>query len=50
MILSLLVASGGAIWAIQYRRCRLVSGPWISHMLVDLAILGIGYDLIRGLL
>jgi membrane protease YdiL (CAAX protease family) len=44
------VAAGGALWAWLYRRCRLLAGPWISHMLVDLAILGIGYDLIRGYL
>ncbi len=48
--LSLSVAAGGALWAWSYRRCRLLSGPWISHMLADLAIMAIGYDLIRGLL
>jgi membrane protease YdiL (CAAX protease family) len=47
---SLAVGIGGVIWATVYRRCRLLAAPWISHMMVDLAILTIGYDLIRGLL
>ncbi len=47
---SLTVALGGMIWAMVYRRCRLLAAPWISHILVDLAILAIGYDVIRELL
>jgi membrane protease YdiL (CAAX protease family) len=50
MAFSLAVGGGGAAWAAVYRRCRLLAAPWISHMLVDLAILAIDYDLIRGLL
>ena len=47
---SLVVAIGGVIWAMVFRRCRLLAAPWISHIMVDLAILAIGYDLIRELL
>ncbi len=47
---SLAVALGGVVWAMVYRRCRLLAAPWISHILVDLAILAMGYDLIRELL
>lgn len=48
--LSLAVALGGVIWAMVYQRCRLLAAPWISHILVDLVIMAIGYDLIRELL
>jgi CAAX protease family protein len=47
---SLVVALGGVTWAMVYRHCRLLAAPWISHILVDLAIFAIGYDLIRELL
>ena len=48
--LSLAVTGGGAVWAVIYRRCKRLAAPWISHVLVDLAILSMGYDLIRNLL
>jgi membrane protease YdiL (CAAX protease family) len=47
---SLAVAGGGAAWAMIYRRCKRLAAPWISHILVDLAILSMGYDLIRDLM
>ena len=50
LALSLAVGLGGAIWAVIYHRCRLLAAPWISHILVDLAILAIGYHLISELL
>jgi len=48
--LSLVVALGGALWAVVYQHCRLLAAPWISHVLVDLAIMAIGYDLVREFL
>ena len=45
--LSLGVAGAGAFWAWLYHRSGGLAGPWLSHMLVDLAIFAIGYDLIR---
>jgi membrane protease YdiL (CAAX protease family) len=42
------VAVGGAIWAWLYHRSGSLLGPWMSHLLVDAAIFGIGYDLVRS--
>ena len=42
------VAVGGAVWAWIYHRSKTLYGPWISHLLVDIAIYAIGYDLIRN--
>ncbi|MCU0958698.1 MAG: CPBP family intramembrane metalloprotease [Pirellulaceae bacterium] len=49
-LFSLAVAVGGAVWAWLYASSRSLLGPWLSHMLVDLAIFVIGYDLVRELL
>ncbi len=40
------VAMGGAFWAWLYARSRSLYGPWLSHALVDAALMAIGYDLI----
>lgn len=37
------VALGGVIWNIHYERERTLAGAWISHMMVDLAIMAVGY-------
>jgi membrane protease YdiL (CAAX protease family) len=42
---SLAVAIGGALWAWQYRATGSLTGPWLSHLLIDAAIMAIGYDL-----
>lgn len=44
-IASLAVAAGGAWWCWLYHRSGSLAGPWISHALVDAAIMAIGYDL-----
>ena len=43
-LLSLAVATGGVFWAWLYHRSDSLLGPWLSHLLVDAAIFGIGYD------
>ncbi len=43
---SLCVAIGGVLWAWLYNRYKTLYGPWVSHLLVDLGIMYIGYDLI----
>lgn len=40
------VGLGGALWCWLYRRQKTLVGCWISHALVDTAILCIGYQLI----
>ncbi len=46
--LSACVAVGGAVWAWLYHRSRSLYGPWASHLLVDAALMWIGYDLWRS--
>jgi len=40
------VAAGGAFWARLYDRSRSLRGPWLGHMLVDAALMAIGYDML----
>ncbi len=44
-LFSFAIAIGGAFWAWLYAQSRSLIGPWLSHMLVDVAIFLIGYDL-----
>jgi hypothetical protein len=48
-LFSLGVAVGGATWAWLYDRSGRLGPSWLSHFLVDGAILGIGYFLVRPL-
>ncbi len=48
--MSLGVAVGGFAWAWIYRRSQSLLGPWLSHLLVDAAIFGLGYFLVRAVL
>jgi len=43
------VAVGGMLWAGLYQRTGDLYGSWLSHMLVDFAIMLVGYDLWRML-
>lgn len=49
-VCSLGVAIGGAFWAWQYHRAGRLVYPWVSHMLVDAGIFGLGYFLVRAML
>jgi len=49
VLLSAAVALGGGLWAWLYARHGSLYPPWLSHVLADLAILTIGYDLVQGL-
>jgi CAAX protease family protein len=42
---SLCVAGGGMVWAWLYHHCRSIYPSWFSHLLVDLVLMAIGYDL-----
>jgi len=48
VLLSSAVAAAGALWAWQYARSRTLVPIWVSHTLVDLAIMAMGYDLVWG--
>ena len=40
------VALGGAVWARLYERSGSLVGPWLSHALVDAALMMVGYELL----
>jgi uncharacterized protein len=40
------VAAGGVVWAWLYERSGSLLGPWLSHLIVDAALMAIGYDLL----
>jgi uncharacterized protein len=44
--LSLGIAVGGAVWAWLYERTGSIYAPWLSHLIIDVAIFAVGYDLI----
>jgi membrane protease YdiL (CAAX protease family) len=44
--LSLAVAAGGAVWAWLYERTGSLYATWISHAMIDGAVMVIGYDLV----
>ena len=43
---SLGVAFGGIVWAWLYERSGSLLGPWLSHLVVDAALMAIGYRLV----
>ena len=45
---SLGVFAGGCIWSWIYLRYRDIWGAWVSHVLADIIIFIIGYQLIFG--
>jgi membrane protease YdiL (CAAX protease family) len=43
---SLAVAGGGIVWAWLYERTRSLYAPWVSHALIDAALMAIGYAML----
>jgi membrane protease YdiL (CAAX protease family) len=39
------IAVGGIVWAWLYERSGSLVGPWVSHLIVDAALMWVGYDL-----
>jgi hypothetical protein len=48
LVFSLGVAVGGAVWAWLYGRYQSLYAPWMSHLLIDAAIMAVGYDIAFG--
>jgi membrane protease YdiL (CAAX protease family) len=48
MPFSLCVAFGGGVWAWLYQHSGSLYAPWLSHALIDAAIMGLGYWMLRG--
>lgn len=40
------VVLGGAIWCLMLERQRTLTGAWLSHALVDIAVLWVGYQVL----
>ena len=43
LVLGAGVGAGGVVWCVMLDRQRTLAGAWVSHMIADLGILGIGY-------
>jgi uncharacterized protein len=43
---ALCVAGGGIVWAWLYDRTQALYAPWISHALIDAALMGVGYEMV----
>ncbi len=50
VVLSAAVAAGGGLWAWLYARTGSLLSPWLSHVLVDLAIFAIGWQVAGGIM
>jgi membrane protease YdiL (CAAX protease family) len=48
MPFSLGVGVGGIVWAWLYERSGSILGPWLSHLIVDAAMMAVGYHLVFG--
>ncbi len=48
LFFSLSIAIGGALWAWLYHWSGSISGPWVSHLLVDAGIFGIGFLIVKS--
>jgi membrane protease YdiL (CAAX protease family) len=40
---SLAIAVGGVVWAWLFEKTGSITAPWLSHLLVDVAIMYVGY-------
>ena len=49
-LFSLAIAIGGGFWAWLYDRSGSLLGPWAGHLLVDVAIIVVGYDIVSKML
>jgi len=48
LFLTTCVVAGGFIWSIMYERQGTVIGCWVSHICVDVMLMIIGFQLIKG--
>lgn len=46
VLFSCCIVVGGLVWAWLYQRTNSLTATWLSHLLIDLALLFVGYDLI----
>jgi membrane protease YdiL (CAAX protease family) len=46
ILIGCLVGAGGILWSKMYERQKTLFGAWLSHLIVDLGIMSIGYYLL----
>ena len=46
-VFGICVGLGGAVWSIIYHRYNSLWGAWVSHVLVDLGIMWIGWEILQ---
>ena len=42
------IACGGFLWALLYERYGSLLAPWLAHVVVDFAVMAVGYRVITG--
>lgn len=42
------VGIGGAVWSWLYQKYNSLAGAWASHMLIDLGIMWVGWEVLQG--
>lgn len=47
-VLGSCVGVGGAVWSLIYHRTNSMWGPWVSHMIIDLAIMWVGWEVLQA--
>ena len=48
LLVGAFVGLGGLLWSVMYARQQTIAGVWVSHIIADLAIMVIGYNLLLG--
>jgi membrane protease YdiL (CAAX protease family) len=42
------VGVAGVLWSVMYQKQKTLVGAWLSHLIADLGVMGIGYGLLFG--
>ena len=48
LLIGAFVGVAGVIWSVMYARQQTIMGVWVSHIIADLGIMFIGYNLLFG--
>lgn len=48
LILGCLVGLGGAVWSYIYHRWNCLWGAWVSHVIVDIGLMWLGWEIMRS--